>query len=150
MAPMTWEFGGAVFDLLAPRGGMDSTVATNDTSTVMRVSFAGHSVLLTGDIEDQAQTELLKRGDLSADVLVLPHHGSVRASSREFLKAVGPRLTIRSSGQKAVDTFSGLSEILGQTRLLNTADVGAVTVIIDRNGLRVMTARPPRGRPPGR
>ena len=75
--------------------------------------------------------------DLSADVLVLPHHGSVRASSREFLKAVGPRLAIRSSGQRAVDTFSELSEILGQTRLLNTADVGAVTVTIDRNGLRV-------------
>jgi competence protein ComEC len=55
-------------------------------------------VLLTGDVELDAQAELLGTGtDLRAEVLKVPHHGS-RYSAEEFLAAVRPRVAIVSVG----------------------------------------------------
>jgi competence protein ComEC len=55
-------------------------------------------VLLTGDVELAAQTDLLASGaDLRADVLKMPHHGS-RYTSVEFLNAVSPRAVLVSVG----------------------------------------------------
>ncbi len=133
----TWEIGGVEFELLWPRGECDDDLSANETSTVLRLSYAGRSILLTGDIEDRAQTALLARGELHADVLLLPHHGSVRSTTREFLAAVGAKFLVRSSGQRMARTDNGLIELLGDTPIYNTADVGAVTIVLDREGVHV-------------
>lgn len=134
-----WQHGGATIERLWPDDNLGDTIADNDTSTVLRVSFAGHSVLLTGDIEDHAQRVLLRRGDLNADVLLLPHHGSVRPSTREFLAAVGADHLIRSSHEKTDETVNGLPDLVGGTAIYNTADVGAVQVVLDADGVHVTT-----------
>jgi competence protein ComEC len=55
-------------------------------------------MLLTGDVELDAQADLLHAGtDLRADVLKVPHHGS-RYSAEEFLAAVRPQVAIVSVG----------------------------------------------------
>ncbi len=140
-ATSQWKLGGVTFELLWPRGQLDETLLTNDTSTVLRLSYAGHSILLTGDIEERGQRALLQRSDLRADVLVLPHHGSVRPSSKAFIDAVLPRAVIRSSRQRMDDTFSRLQLIVGAIPLYNTADVGAVRIVIDADGIFVSTTR---------
>lgn len=140
-ATSQWKLGGVTFELLWPRGDLDETLLTNDTSTVLRLSYAGHSILLTGDIEERGQRALLQRSGLRADVLVLPHHGSVRPSSKAFIDAVMPRAVIRSSGQRMDDTFSDLQFIVGTIPLYNTADVGAVRVVIDADGIFISTTR---------
>lgn len=132
-----WELGGVVFELLSPRGRYDETLSTNDTSTVLRLSYEGHSILLTGDLEERTQRALSQRGDIRADVLLLPHHGGVRPSSKAFLEAVGADAVVRSSGQPMEETFNGLQEVVGVTALYNTADVGAVRVVIDSDGVHI-------------
>lgn len=71
----------------------------NDTSLVLRISWRGRSVLLTGDAEVAAQASLLTRPDrLRADVLKVPHHGG-STSLPAFLAAVGARDAIISAGR---------------------------------------------------
>ena len=70
----------------------------NDNSLVMTAETAVGRVLLTGDVENDAQAELLHAGlDLHADILKMPHHGS-RFSAPEFLDAVHPRVAVVSVG----------------------------------------------------
>jgi len=55
-------------------------------------------VLLTGDVEPEAQRDLLRLGhDLRADVLKVPHHGS-RHQDPAFLEAVDPAVVVTSVG----------------------------------------------------
>ncbi|MCT4626635.1 ComEC/Rec2 family competence protein [Halodesulfovibrio sp.] len=55
--------------------------------------------LLTGDIELEGIEELLRsKADLSADVLILPHHGSGSSYSPDFYDAVNPEIAIASCG----------------------------------------------------
>ncbi len=134
-----WEFGGVAFELLWPHGACDPQLSENDASTVLQLSYAGSSLLLTGDIEDRAQRALLERGDLHADVLLLPHHGSVRGSTADFFRAVSPQIAIQSSNEGMARIADPIRRMVGDVPLYNTADVGAVEVILDRNGVLVAT-----------
>jgi competence protein ComEC len=72
--------------------------AVNNTSVVLRATTTAGRLLLTGDVELDAQADLLANStDLRADVLKVPHHGS-RYSAEEFLAAVRPRVAIISVG----------------------------------------------------
>jgi len=135
----TWEFGGVVFELLSPRGYCDPQLSANETSTVLRLTYAGRSIMLPGDIEDRTQRALLDQGDLHADILLLPHHGSFRASTAAFIRAVAPLAAIRSSNERSQQTLSGLDAAIGDVPLYNTADVGAVEVVLDREGVHMTT-----------
>lgn len=67
---------------VAPAGG---TITSNTVSAVLRVTLdSGLSILLPGDMDEIALSDLLAKGtDISADVLVFPHHGSLGAVSDE-------------------------------------------------------------------
>ena len=136
---------GVRIECLWPPADLDPNVAANDTSTVLRIHYAGHSILLTGDIEAYAQRQLLERGHLEADVLMLPHHGSVESTTEAFIRAVNPSVVIRSSHQRMSDTNNGLSQTvghaLGDVPLLNTADHGAITVEVDESGVHISPLR---------
>lgn len=70
----------------------------NNASLVLRLETAGVVVLLTGDVEPEAQRDLLESGQqLQADVLKIPHHGSDHQLPA-FLDAVGARVTLTSVG----------------------------------------------------
>jgi competence protein ComEC len=144
------ELGGVTVETLWPPAPTameaDAGLAPNDASTVIRLTYAGRSILLTGDIEEQAERALIQRGGLSADVLILPHHGSVEPSSKEFIDAVDPQLVIRSSNEPMARTDNGLEYVVGNRPLYNTADDGAVTIRIDEtgSGIAVATAIPRR------
>ncbi len=79
----------------------------NNHSCVLRISSAAGSVLFTGDIEIATEKRLLKAAlstasgiILSADVLVVPHHGSKTSSSVAFIDAVHPKIAIISAGYR--------------------------------------------------
>jgi len=86
-----WLWDGVAFEMLHPDS--DSSVDENNGSCVLKVSSQGGSVLLTGDIERRAELVLLaaNKPELAADVLVVPHHGSMTSSSPAFVQAVSPR-----------------------------------------------------------
>jgi len=135
-----WTCGGAEFELLWPLD-VSGEPSANDTSNVIRISFDGRSILLTGDIDESAQEALVQRGGLSADVLVLPHHGSVRRTTRKFIEAVGAAILIRSSDERMADTFNGLVEVVADRAIYNTADHGAITVEVRSGKLTVIPTR---------
>ena len=72
----------------------------NESSTVLRIEHAGARLLLTGDIEAEAQADLLAGvpDRLHAEVLAVPHHGSA-TTDVAFLAHVGPRVALISAGQ---------------------------------------------------
>ncbi len=70
----------------------------NDRSLVVRIQVAGQRVLLPGDLEAPAESDLVASGaDLRAEVLALPHHGSRTSSSEIFLDAVGASVALASA-----------------------------------------------------
>ena len=71
-------------------------------SCVLRVSGGGRSALLTGDIERDQETALVRsQGDaLRSDAIIVPHHGSKTSSSATFLDAVRPSLAVFQAGYR--------------------------------------------------
>ena len=85
---------------------------------------------------------LAQAGNVRADVLLLPHHGSVRPSSGAFFRAVDPAYFVRSSHQRMEDTTGDLPDLVGQVPVFNTADVGAVEIVLSAEGVKVSGFRP--------
>ncbi len=77
----------------------------NDYSVILRVSFGGTSILLTGDAEGDGvySSEYTALARNTADkfrctVLKVPHHGSLSSLSDAFLSAASPEYAIISVG----------------------------------------------------
>lgn len=130
------------FDILWPIEAEIAPADSNDTSMVVRMSCRGIRILLTGDIEEYAMGHLLASSDLRADVLLLPHHGSVESNTAAFIRAVDPAFCIRSTGRR--DTSEELLDALGGRAYFSTAVHGAVKVTVDGEGLHVEPFVPPR------
>lgn len=98
--PITW--GGVELELLSPDEDLERSdgrcaVHDNDASLVLRITYAGRTLLLTGDIEADSEASLLARyapEHLKADVLKVPHHGSRTSSTEAFLDVVRPTFAI--------------------------------------------------------
>ncbi len=91
---------GARLDVLGPDDAEAADQQLNNTGAVVRVSWGGVRFLMTADIEAEAERALIADGvDLRADVLKVAHHGSATSSSRAFLDAVRPRLSVVSAGR---------------------------------------------------
>ena len=116
----------------------------NDASLVLRVTTPGHvRLLLTGDVEPDAQEAILRvHPDVAADVVKMPHHGSGRQSTR-FFDAVGARIATISAG---VDNDYG-HPAAAALRLLRDhhvawwrTDVDGDVAVVERDGrLSVVT-----------
>lgn len=74
----------------------------NANSLVLMLKYKNFKCLLTGDLNDVSERQLLKKGfDLKADVLKIAHHGYLDATSEEFLNAVSARYAIISTGKES-------------------------------------------------
>ncbi|MFT5704260.1 MAG: competence protein ComEC [Shewanella sp.] len=82
-------------EVLAPK----KPEAGNNGSCVIKISDQYHQVLLTGDIEREAELALSPLGAvLNSEVLVVPHHGSRTSSTTHFIQQVSPELVLFPSG----------------------------------------------------
>ena len=65
----------------------------------LRIDYGDTSFLLTGDMENTAETDLVNSGaNLKADVLQVGHHGSSTSTGYLFLNAVLPEMGVISCG----------------------------------------------------
>ncbi|QQP97612.1 DNA internalization-related competence protein ComEC/Rec2 [Lysobacter enzymogenes] len=76
----------------------------NESSCVLRIDAAHASALLTGDIGEVVERDLVRRASqapaetLRADVVLVAHHGSGESSDPAFVRATGARYALVSSG----------------------------------------------------
>ena len=108
----------------------------NDTSIVLRIQVGDRRLMLCGDIQQKAITQLLDEGtDLQADVCDLPHHGSFVEASPRWLQAVAPQLVLQSSGihRLRFDKWRPWLEPLDIQRYVTARD-GMVQVTVDNQG----------------
>lgn len=127
----------------SPRGHFSDV---NSNSLVLSVRYGKVTLLLPGDIEQEAEERLLEQGaDLQAQVLKVPHHGGRTSSSEPFLARVHPRVAVVSAGyrnrfrhphQETLDRYRANGIHLYRTDL-----DGAVTVSSDGNTVDVTTFR---------
>ncbi len=96
-----WTWDGVEFRVLWPTTGVAESASDNNASCVLKVtSRQGRSMLLTGDLEQAGEAELLGEPALSSDVLLVGHHGSRTSSGMAFLQAVGAQAAIVSAGYR--------------------------------------------------
>jgi competence protein ComEC len=91
--------GDVSWKVLWPRRIIHAGSLPNNASIVIRLQTHGVVLLLTGDVEPEAQAAILDAspGDLRADVLKVPHHGSANQDPR-FLRCTSARLALVSVG----------------------------------------------------
>ena len=81
-------------------GPVEEYSDTNDNSLVLRLTYGDKSFLFTGDMEREAENDLLDSGvKLSSDVLKVGHHGSSTSTSYRFLYEVSPEIAVISCGE---------------------------------------------------
>jgi len=114
-------------------------LSDNDRSLVSLIEFAGVKILLCSDIEEFAQRELLRlRPELQADVVVVPHHGSVSTLDAEFLEHLDADVLICSCGRSRYEKIDrdtdSVKYVRAEARSLCTSEDGAITVFVDMDG----------------
>jgi competence protein ComEC len=125
-------------EVLWPPAAGAAELTANDSSEVLRLTCAGHSILFTGDVQEGAIESLLRSPEvLRADVLVAPHHGSAEAATGALLEAVRATTVLASNDRtptRKQREFDAL--IAGQHRtLLRTDRCGAITVRVGKDGV---------------
>ncbi|MDA8156994.1 MAG: DNA internalization-related competence protein ComEC/Rec2 [Actinomycetota bacterium] len=126
-----------------PAQGKPQEDMINNYCLVLKVQDqAGHSVLLTGDVEDEAQDDMLALGGLlKSDVLKVPHHGSKGACDLDFLKMVRPEYAVISCQKgniwgfphkETLDALAGLG-----IKVFRTDKDGTVILRMGPGGLKI-------------
>ncbi len=116
----------------------------NNNSLVLRFTYKGRSIMITGDIEDTAERYILSHVShekLKSDVLLVPHHGSITSCSEDFLEAVNPAICIiSSSGKKGFPHPDVIKRLHRRNiKVFETSKHGAITITIKHGGIKIKT-----------
>lgn len=144
-AGQAWHWDGVRFEVLHPGRGFP--YLGNEASCVLRVETASGAALLTGDIGQVIERELVRTqpGKLRAQVVLAAHHGSGESSDPAFVQATGARLALVSAGDgnrfghpqpRIVHRWQQAG-----AEVLNTAESGALMVWLDGGGVAVRERR---------
>ena len=109
----------------------------NTGCLVLELKYKEYDMLLSGDMDESVEEELIKHNLITdkMDVLKVSHHGSDSASSEGFLMKYTPSIALVSVGEK---NRYGHPAMAVMERLLKycekiylTKDVGAITIETD-------------------
>ena len=103
---LSWEWNSVTFTFLnegdrSPRDENKRPQLDNDRSCVLKVSNGRRVALLSGDIGRRVEARLIRRFDLSADLVMAPHHGSNSSSSAPWIAATQPRWALISAPRRS-------------------------------------------------
>lgn len=138
-----FEIDGVVFEVLHPRAGVDAY--DNDNSLVIRVTYGEIAILLTGDIERNAEHLIINGGlALSADVVKIPHHGSRTSSTAGFVDATRASYAVVSAGRRSQfgHPHPDVTQrwINAGANVISTQTSGMITFTADGKTLTIETA----------
>lgn len=114
----------------------------NDHSLVLLVEYGRFRMLLTGDLEDAGERELMGRGGPGpVTVLKVGHHGSAGSSGDEFIKMLSPSAAVLSYGEgnRYGHPAERVTTLLADTgsEVWETAKSGAVMVWTDGDKMKI-------------
>ena len=140
-----WNWDGVEFRFLHPPPHFP--YLDNESSCVLRIQGEQGSALLTGDIGEVIERELVREyaSRLKSDVVLIAHHGSAGSSAPEFVEATRPRFALVSSGHG--NRFGHpRAEVMrrwqdGGAQTFDTSVSGALRVGLRASGLHVETRR---------
>ncbi len=139
---MEIDAGDGVLKIISPVNDYDDL---NNYSAAAVLTHGQDSFLFTGDIEKEAETDIMESGAfLDIDVLKVAHHGSKSSSSKDFLEAVSPEYAVimcdgESYGHPHKDTVERLKNYTDD--IYRTDLDGTVTFTSDKNGLKAETEK---------
>ena len=131
-----FTLGQAVVTVLGP---VKSYAETNDTSIVLWVKYGETNFLFTGDMETEAENDMLDywegKVDWKADVLKVGHHCSNTSTGYRFLNEVNPAYGVISLG-KGNDYGHPHKEPMSRLRqagvtILRTDELGTIQAVSD-------------------
>ena len=133
-APQHIALGGeATLDVLWPPE--QSSLNSNNSALVLKVSYAGRSILFPADIQIPAERGLLQNPtQLRSDILIAPHHGSCEESTADFIAAVHPRFILSSNARRLTQKQRAFDQLAIAHPLYRTSKCGALTISIDAKG----------------
>lgn len=131
------------FQILWPKEEQIKENILNNNSIVAKLSYNKFSMLLTGDIEEIAENQILEEYKnneqiLKSTVLKVAHHGSKTSSTQSFLEKVQPKIALIGVGKD--NTFGhpndGVLERLKNlnTKIYRTDTMGEIILEINRKG----------------
>ena len=145
----SWTLGSASVQIIGP---VQTYSDPNNGSLVLRVDYGGTSFLFTGDMEQNAEADLMDSGaNVRADVLKVGHHGSPTSSSEAFLEAVAPSIAVISVGKDKTDYGHPSADVLARLEALGAAIYRTDTqgeIIITSDGQTLTVTTDPTSREP--
>ncbi len=136
------RFGDATLEVLYPLASDLVAVSDNNNSIVLRLVYGSRSFLFTGDVERQAEAGLTSLGGtLAADVVKVPHHGSLTSSTQAVIDSIDAEYAIISVGRSSPFEHPH-REVVERWRaagasVLTTGENGMISVSSDGRDLRV-------------
>jgi competence protein ComEC len=142
--------GGVVIKVLnppeIPLTGTESDI--DNGSVAFCVRYGNVSFLLTGDIMEETERELIRgRAELNGTVLKVAHHGSDTSSTSQFLAVAEPQIAVISCGAENKfghpdeKVLERLGEKVGEENVFRTDINGTIDFITDGERLWVETER---------
>lgn len=147
-AGMRWRWDGVDFEILHPEPNFRPL--GNDSSCVLKVTAAGRSVLVLGDVERRGERAVAAHPGAEADVVVVAHHGSATSSTPALVAAAGARLALVSAAHKNRWNFPRPDVVQRWTaagaEVRSTAEAGALYVDVRVGGIELTSERARRRR----
>ena len=108
----------------------------NANSIVLELQFAGRRILLTGDLEKEGLQQVMQMEPRKCDVLLAPHHGSLRSSPVEFANWANADTVVISGGSALLKTpqVAAIYKKFG-SQVLETSKAGAVRFEISKDAI---------------
>lgn len=134
LAGQNWEWDGILFEIVH---SPPPPASANEQSCVLRIAAGQGAALLPGDVGIRGEYQMLAR-EVTADLLLAPHHGSRSSSSYAFIRAVNPDWVVFSAGRHSQYGHPH-PQVVERYRELDaepvyTATAGAIRFVLDDTG----------------
>ncbi|HZZ27851.1 MAG TPA: ComEC/Rec2 family competence protein [Pirellulales bacterium] len=133
---------GVTIDVLHPPP-LGVVGSDNANCLVLSIGYDGRRILFTGDLAPPGMDLVMNGDPVPCDVLQAPHHGSAYSEPEYFADWTAPKWAIICGSNLDGRIARPIYEAHGAT-VLNTAEVGAVTVTVGNGQLGVQTFRQPK------
>lgn len=117
----------------------------NDNSLVSYITFLDYKLLFMGDASVDVESDILSKYNLrDIDIFKVGHHGSKYSSSKAFIDAINPRISIISVGRnnRYGHPHKEVLDNLNTRVIFRTDKNGTISFKLNKNGCQVKTYSP--------